>query len=178
MIKRFINDTYLQLRLYSLVFILFVIIFGIFGISRAVNVIPKKLALLSEMNATDKIIKDKTSNLVSSKPLIEKAVPLIPYLSTYMPDSLNIQTYLLDFVSAASAAGYSVKYFAPDIGVQKNGYMITTTLEGSGDPSLLISAIEGIKRVTTINSFSLTRDPTKGQDVVGMSIVIYSMEVK
>jgi Tfp pilus assembly protein PilO len=155
-----------------------VIAFGFFGIRPLWSVLNQKSSLVTEMRSTNKNLSRNLGVLKDVHDDIERAGENLKYLEDYMPELPQVEDFLLDFVVAASSAGFSVDRFTPgafSTGESlDNQYGIAAKLKGKGDPVKLVNNVEELKRISFVDEIKYAISEKDMSVTIDMSIRIFT----
>ncbi|HAI62934.1 MAG: hypothetical protein UU64_C0005G0030 [candidate division WWE3 bacterium GW2011_GWF2_41_45] len=150
--KLFLSNELVLSRVYGIWAFVCILLFGFFAISSLASSMTKKVALYKEMRALNHDLNVKLQSINKLSEDISTAEKYIPLLEATIPQELNTHTYMVAFMQQAATAGFGVTDFVPASESADGEVPIMITLEGAGDLSALISGVEGMQRVTVVDS--------------------------
>jgi len=159
---------------YLILVVVVFVTFGIYGIFPLIKIIQKKYVLIERVRDYNSLMTQKVSDLSS----VEKKHAIYKFalsnLENTFPDKADPQGYLVDFAKAVSSNGYKQEYFQANTD-EKNIVNINVLVSGGLKRfPHLVSRIESLYRLTTINDFSF--DIKKNLAKGSMKVSIYYIE--
>lgn len=165
------KDTLFRIYLYWAV--LSVVFLGFFGIYPTAKAILNNLSIISEMKSVNTGLEKRLFDLLALKIKLDKVKNEIPLLDNYLPETFEIQNYMVDFVVASQEAGFNVQSFVP-LQEESSSVYVNVELLGEGDVVGLIKNIEKLNRVTEVESVLLSRQAP--YDILTLVVKNFIME--
>lgn len=154
-VKLLLTNEPLLAKIYGVWTIVALVVFGVFGVGPLINTVTTKAALYKELTDNNAKMNLKLQEVYKASDQVAQATQYLPLLYQNVPDNLNTQSYFLTFTEEASSAGFVVKSFVPSYsvdGMTPDSFLtINADLEGTGDVSDLITALEGSQRLTVVD---------------------------
>jgi len=147
----FSNELFLS-KIYTFWALVCMVLFGFFAIGPLSFSMAKKVNLYKEMRTLNYGLNVKLQSLSKLSADIADAEKFEILLEATIPKELNTHSYMVLFMQQAAATGFSVENFMPSTDATGGEVPIVVILEGSGDLTGLISGLEGMQRVTVIDS--------------------------
>ncbi len=147
----FSNELFLS-RMYTVWAFVCIILFGFFAIGPLAFSMARKVTLYKEMRALNYGLNVKLQSLSKLSGDVSIAERFGPTLEATVPKELNTHSYMVLFMQQAATAGFSVKSFMSSAEGTGGEVPIAVILEGTGDLSGFISALEGMQRATVVDS--------------------------
>ncbi|KKS06946.1 hypothetical protein A3K01_03455 [candidate division WWE3 bacterium RIFOXYD1_FULL_43_17] len=147
----FSNELFLS-RVYTFWAFFCMVVFGFFAIGTLTFSMVRKVNIFKEMRTLNYDLNVKLQSLSKLSSDLSDAQKYTPLLEATIPKELNTHSYMVSFMQQAGTAGFSVKNFIPASESTGGEVPIAAVLEGTGDLTSLISALEGMQRVTVIDS--------------------------
>lgn len=172
-IRRLLSNEEFSYRVYLILVVGTFIVVGLLGIIPSTKILISNITLASDINKNNK---DLSSKLVSLKK-IEGDLNIVGqnayFLESYLPETFNIQNYLVDFVFASGEANLVVERVTPV--KEDNGVVdLAVIMVGNGDVVKLVNVLESLNRVTEVQSVSVSKG--KEYDTLSMLIKTFIME--
>lgn len=136
--------------------VLVVLLMGVFGIYPATRELIGKYQLSRQMVVLNQDLLKKSNEVSIASEKIKAAGTDVAYLDRYLPESFDLQNYMIDFITASGRAGYSVDTFVPT-DQQGSEINIYVSLSGGGDLIQLIQNLENMNRISEIQSIGLSK---------------------
>jgi len=171
--SRIVSNKDTLFRIYLYWAILSVVFLGIFGIYPTAKSILNDLSIISEMKSVNLGLERRLSDLFTLKMQLDKVKNEIPLLDYYLPETFEIQNYMVDFVVASQEAGFNVQSFVP-VQEESSSVYVNVGLLGEGDVVELIKNIEELNRITEVESVLLSRQAP--YDILTLVVKNFIME--
>lgn len=173
--SRLLSNERISYRLYMILAATSFLVIGIFGIVPSTKNIIFNITLVSDMVKTNTMLSNKLVELKTAEQELSSVGSNIFLLENYLPEDLNIQNYLIDFVFVAGEAEFIVERVSP---LNENGGSgsidLSVVMIGNGDLSKLITLLESLSRVTEIQSLSVVKSGE--YDTLTMTVRTFIME--
>ncbi|KKS31249.1 hypothetical protein A2380_02465 [candidate division WWE3 bacterium RIFOXYB1_FULL_43_24] len=150
--KLFFSNEFFLSRLYGMWVFVCIVLFGFFAIRPLISSMTEKVALYKEMRGLNYELNVKLQSLSKLSDDISSAEKYNSLLEATIPKELNTHSYMVSFMQQAATAGFSVTDFMPATESVGGEVSIVVVLEGPGDLSALVSEVEGMQRVTVVDS--------------------------
>jgi hypothetical protein len=150
-----------------------IILLGALGIVPFVLHIVSTFKLVNDIKQTETRIERNTYALQGERTLIADNSNVVSILDTSIPQNIDIQNFMLDFVSVASTGGYNVTFLAPDTVNIKDGVIpVSVKVSGTGTPADLLKSLSQLKRLCNIKEFNA--DAVGGGYEIALQVDIYT----
>lgn len=157
---------------YFYIFIICILVFGMFGIIPLTSSIFEKITLLKNMNNALSSLNEKEKSLISASKDYEEIFPYIYYLDSYMPKDINLDDYIIGLNSVISINGFFLNRVHPEAAIKDNSLSVSINLDGYGNLNDLVKNIESLKRLTSISNLSVNQ--VKGRESIDITLQIFS----
>jgi Tfp pilus assembly protein PilO len=167
-----------QFIFYVVILLLYTCFFSVFMIYPSIKSIRALVLLREDLRMKQAAISENTQKFEIEEQKIKDLTAELSLLDAYFPKGTELNNYMVEFISAASVAGFSVdKINASPAAIEES--LVSTTvmisLQGSFEKILdLVKAIENLKRITEINKLSFSPNFLEGTTDVDISVTIYS----
>src|SRR3989304_3125351 len=165
----FSNELFLS-RIYTVWALVCMVLFGFFAIGPLAFSMGKKVTLYKEMRALNYGLNVKLQSLSELSADVSGAERFGPILEATVPKELNKHSYMVLFMQQAAASGFSVKNFVSSAESEGGEVPIVVILEGTGELSGSISALEGMQRVTVVDSVKYEKLTDSAEATVNLRI--------
>jgi len=156
-ITRFITNEETQFRIYLYWAIAAVLVIGFFGIYPFTKSLINKIQVFSSMTSVNNNLSTKTKDLSIAETKLAEAGGDVLFIDNYLPETFNIQNYMVDFVVAVADGGFTVDTFTP-VKQAGNAYELAIAMSGNGDIIKIIKNLEALNRVSEVESLRLYRN--------------------
>jgi hypothetical protein len=176
-VERNLKNVVVGFRMYSVIFAFCFFIFLLRGISPLTGILREKLAISKQLTASYAVMQKNLENAQQASKDINDNKDQLVLLDRYMPIETNVQTYMLDFIDAVGADGFTLKNFTQDASSGNIGQVdLTIALEGLGYPTELVKNVEMLKRVTQVKRVTVYQN-SKGITSINLVITIYTLPI-
>lgn len=172
-INRLLSNDFLALRFYQYWALGTFVLFGVLGIYPVSKVIFQKVPIVSQMRSLNKDLTEKADRLAELEEIIADVKTDAVYLQNYLPDTFDLQNYMVDFVITTAQAGFLIDRFTPET-EKDNTTDIAVYLSGEGDLVELVSQLESLDRITEIIDMNYTQDSSGNR--LRLLVKVYSMQ--
>ncbi len=160
--KLLLTNEPLLAKIYGLWAIGALFVLGVFGVGPLIHTLTAKVDIYKELTGSNAQINLKLQEVYKASDQVAQAAQYLPVLYQNVPDNLNTQSYFLIFTEAASSAGFAVNSFSPSYavdGAAPDSFLtINAALEGTGDVSSLVTALESSQRLTVLDKLTFSNN--------------------
>ena len=152
--KRNLGKESVHTSLYTILLFSAVFIYGIFGLIPFFSVLKEKADTIRDLSKINQDLEMKIGDLESIEEELDKSKIYIDALHMAVPQTKDIQSYMVDLNSVVAKVGYKQrKLYVSSI---LNGEVeLSVSFEGNPNSLYdLISTVENMRRLTTIETFS------------------------
>ncbi len=154
-----INTRFLGERLLLTLTAVNVVFIGFFGVFKYAQAVVFKNKAISDLQQLEKNLSQKQLQVEGAKQDFNTVAAYAPSFNAVIASTKNIQNYLSNFIENTSSSGFSITSFTPSAPDASGNVLVDATFAGETyEIHKLIQAIESTKRLTKLNSVSISED--------------------